>query len=62
MSAHAIQVLHDRAVDGLAVISALALGVSLTTTLQLVQLFAGLVSITAGCFAIRYYIKKANNQ
>lgn len=40
------------------VISAMGFAVSLSAAQQITSIAAGLVSIVAGCFAIRYYIKK----
>lgn len=40
------------------VISAMGFAVSLSSAQQITSMVAGLVSIVAGCFAIRYYIKK----
>ena len=41
------------------IISATGFAVSLSAAQQITSIFAGLVSIVAGCFAIRYYIKKS---
>ena len=46
---------------GRVVLSATGFAVSLSATQQIVSIFAGLVSIVAGCFAIRYYIKKTKS-
>lgn len=40
------------------VISAMGFAVSLSAAQQITSMVAGMVSIVAGCFAIRYYIKK----
>lgn len=40
------------------VISAMGFAISLSSAQQITSMVAGMVSIVAGCFAIRYYIKK----
>lgn len=62
MNADAVQHLHDRAADGAVALTAVATGVSLAATLQVVQIVAGCVAIVSGLCAAYYYIRKANSK
>ncbi len=61
MSAH-VQHLADRTADGALAVSAIATGVSLAATLQVVQIVAGCVAILSGICASYYYIRKAHTK
>jgi hypothetical protein len=61
VSVELLEVARDRTPDILAGATALSLGITLSATLQVVQILAGITTIIVGCFAIRYYIRKTRD-